>query len=53
MTQTLKFKPNDNLRFSVHLANGELYETVLKDNVGPLAPNPLVQISALFSITRL
>lgn len=50
--QTIKFKPNDNLHFSVHLSNGELYETVLEENFSPLVPNPLVQISALFSIKR-
>ena len=53
MIQTLKFKPNDNLRFSVHLSNGELYETIEKENYAPLPPNPLIQISALFSIKRL
>ena len=53
MIQTLKFKPNDNLRFSVHLSNGELYETLEKENYAPLPPNPVIQISALFSIRRL
>lgn len=52
MTQTLKFKPNDNLRFSVHLSNGDLYETLITENVGPLPPNPLIQVSALFSLKR-
>lgn len=50
--QTIKFKPNDNLHFSVHLSNGELYETIIEENFSPLAPNPLVQISAMFSIKR-
>ena len=53
MVQTLKFKPNDNLMFSVHLPDGSLYEVQDDENVGPLAPNPEIQISALFSIKRL
>ncbi len=53
MVQTLKFRPNDNLRFSVHLPNGQIYETVESENVGPSPPNPEIQISALFSIRRL
>jgi hypothetical protein len=53
MVQTIKFKPNDNLRFSVRLPNGELYKTVLEEMYGPNPPNPLSQISAMFSIKRL
>ena len=53
MTQTLKFKPNDNLKFSVHLPNGEIYNTVLEEQTGPNQPEPLNQISALFGIKRL
>jgi hypothetical protein len=52
MIQTLKFKPNDNLFFSVHLSNGELYETLEKENYSPLHPNPEIQISASFSFKR-
>lgn len=53
MVQTLKFKPNDNLRFSVHLSNGSVYETVEQENYGPSLPNVGIQISAVFSIKRL
>ena len=53
MTQTLKFKPNDNLKFSIRLSNGNIYDTVVEENYSPLYPNPLVQISALFSLRRL
>lgn len=53
MVQTLKFKPNDNLRFSVHLPNGQIYETVDIEHTAPNPPNPEIQISALFSIKRL
>lgn len=51
--QTVKFKPNDILHFRVYLSNGELFETLLKDNAPPLEPNPFVQISATFAIKRL
>lgn len=53
ITQTIKFKPNDALRVSVFLPNGSLFDTVAKDNIGPLPPNPLLQISVTFSIKRL
>ena len=52
MVQTLKFKPNDNLFFSVHLSNGELYRTLENETYGPLNPNPEIQISASFSFKR-
>lgn len=53
MVQTLKFKPNDNLRFSVRFSNGEVYRTEEADLFSPAAPNPELQISACFSIKRL
>lgn len=52
MTQTVKFKPNDNLRFSVFLPNGKLFQTVMSDYYSPSPPNPLVQIDAVFGIKR-
>ena len=52
MTQTVKFKPNDALHFKVTLPSGELFETVLNERFSPFLPNPLMQISALFSIKR-
>ena len=51
--QIIKFKPNDNLKFGVYLPNGELFETLLPEYYSPCAPNPFIQISALFSIKRL
>lgn len=53
MVQTIKFKPNDNLRFSVTLPNGEVFQTVLPEFFSPHEPNPLTQISAAFAIRRL
>lgn len=51
--QTIKFKINDNLRFSVRLPNGEIFQTNVTENYSPLPPNPISQISALFSLKRL
>ena len=51
--QTIKFKPNDNLRFRVYLYNGELFETDQQDTPPPLPPDFFVQISAEFGIRRL
>ena len=53
MVQTVKFKPNDCLRFSVFLPSGQLYQTVMSDYFPPSGPNPLTQIDALFGIKRL
>lgn len=51
--QTIKFKPNDCLRFSVFLPDGTLFEPVEKDNLSPYPPNYRLQIDAMFSIRRL
>lgn len=51
--QTIKFKPNDALHFRVLLSNGDTFTPYLKDTIPPLLPNPLVQITAIFSIRRL
>ena len=53
MVQTLKFKPNDNLFFSVKLPTGEVFSTVDIDNTGPLLPKGELQVSASLSIKRL
>lgn len=52
MVQTVKFKPNDNFKFSVTLPSGEVFDTVLDEYLSPQAPNPLSQISAMFAIRR-
>ena len=52
MVQTVKFKPNDNLRFSVRLHTGEPLQMVEPEIYSPLPPNPDIQISALFCINR-
>lgn len=53
MIQTLKFKPNDNIFFSVRLPNGELFKTLEQEIYSPQQPNPDIQISALFGFKRL
>jgi hypothetical protein len=53
MTQTLRFRPNDNLKFSVFLSNGEIFKTVMPDYYSPSIPNPYTQISAIFSVRRI
>lgn len=53
MSQTIKFKPNDNFFFAVYLGNGNVFETLLKDNFSPLPPKGFLQISASFAFKRL
>ena len=53
MVQTIKFKPNDNLRIRITLPGGELYQTVITEQFSPLPPASLGQISGVFKIKRL
>jgi hypothetical protein len=53
MKQTIKFKPNDNLHFSVHMSTGELFKTLKPEIYGPNSPDPVTQISACFSMKRI
>lgn len=53
MTQTVKFRPNDCLKFSVFLPDGTLFQTLASDYYSPSGPNPFCQIDALFGIQRL
>ena len=53
MVQTIKFKPNDNLRFRVILPNGELFRVNDAEYFSPNQPNDKNQITALFAIRRL
>lgn len=52
MIQRIKLLPNDSFRFSVHLPNGQLFQTELPEYYSPELPNNLKQISALFAIKR-
>lgn len=53
MSQTIKFKPNDTLLFTVLMPNGEIFKTVINDTTSPSQPDSRVQISATFSLRRL
>jgi hypothetical protein len=53
MTQTIKFKPNTSLHFSVTTPDGSYLTFIDSDTVSPVAPNPFVQISALFELERI
>ena len=51
MVQTIKFKQNDNLYFSVHLPTGEVYDCLPSEFFSPSKPNYKIQISASFKFT--
>jgi hypothetical protein len=51
--QIVKFKPNDNLRFSVYLPDGTPFQTLLPDTLSPYPPYPSLQVHAVFSLQRL
>ena len=53
MSQTIKFKPNDTLLFTVLMPNGEVFKTMLEDTSSPYPPDSRIQISATFSLRRL
>ena len=53
MRQTVKFRPNDSLRFSVYLPDGTLFTPIKSDLYSPYEPDSRLQINALFSIRRL
>ena len=53
MSQTIKFKPNDTLLFTVLLPNGEVFDTIYDDTISPEKPDSRLQISATFSLRRL
>jgi hypothetical protein len=49
-TQSVKFNINDNIYFRLILGNGELFETVTKDNKLPSEVNPLLQLSIILDV---
>lgn len=53
MSQTIKFKPNDSMRFAVYLPDGTPFLPVDDDILSPYPPNGLLQINSVFSIRRL
>lgn len=53
MYQTVKFRPNDDLKIRVYLPDGRDFATVIKDTAPPGRPDPLAQISALFEVEKI
>lgn len=51
--KTIKFKPNENLRFTITLPNGNVIAYATADNQSPLFANPLLQVSAFISAKRI
>ena len=52
VTQKIIFRPDDNLKLTIRLPNGDIWTTVSSDTSSPLEPNFLLQISALFRCTK-
>lgn len=52
-SQTIKFKPNDNLLFNVTLPNGETVTSIINEKYSPYEPEHRIQISAMFSLKRI
>ena len=52
IAQTIKFKINDSMRFSVYLPDGTLFNTIYTDSVSPTIPKGEIQISAQFALER-
>jgi hypothetical protein len=52
-TQLIKFKPNDNLYFTVRMPNGEIFTPLIFDTVSPHQPLRFLQVSASFSLKRI
>jgi hypothetical protein len=48
MIHTMKFKPDDNLFFTVLLPNGDVFDTIQPEYYSPSIPNFDAQVSALF-----
>jgi len=51
-SQTITFKPTDNLHFRIYLPDGETFQTLIKENTLPSPINPLLQIQGIFRIRR-
>ena len=53
MKQTMVFKQNDDMRVSIRLPSGDLFQSASSDTSNGQAPNPLLQISLLFGMEKL
>ena len=52
MTQTLKFRMGGDIRFTIKTPQGGILE-LAQDDASPNPPNPLLQVSAVFSVKKL
>jgi hypothetical protein len=52
MTQTLVFKSNTDMKMTVRLPDGSIFTPATSENPLGKAPNCLIQLSALFGLTR-
>lgn len=52
MEQTIPFKINSDMRVSVKLPNGTIFQTETEDSNNGAVPNPFLQISFLFEVSR-
>jgi hypothetical protein len=52
MRQRVKFMPNDSFIFAVYIPDGELLTTESPETFGPNVPNPFIQVSAIFAVSR-
>ena len=53
MRQIVKFIPNQDLRFTITLPSGEVVQFADSDTLSPNAPNPFLQVHALFSLRKI
>ncbi len=53
MNQTIKFRGDQPIRFTVMLPNGEPIRYIAQDTLSPFEPNPFLQVSATFQIDKI
>jgi hypothetical protein len=53
MNQTMVFKQNDDMRVSVRLPNGDVFQPATPDNSYGNITNPLLQVSFLFGVEKI
>ncbi len=51
--QTISLNPDQDMRFEVTLPTGEILQFATSDNLTPSAPNPFLQINALFTLRKI
>lgn len=52
LKQTIKFKPNDNLKLSVRLPSGDVIQSSVTDDMSPKPPLDYLQLTVQFSIRK-